>query len=89
MAFITFYRADDFSRIGLERAYAYFDRLHDVASEGHLREVSNMPPAEVIEYLHEVMYVLEETVREIREHEGRLDSYAGDRVSGTEQKEEV
>lgn len=89
MAFTTFFRADDYSRLGLERVYAYFDRLHDIASEGHLREVSNMPPAEVIEYLHEVMYMLEETEREIREHEGRIENYAADAVRGTEEKEEV
>lgn len=89
MAHNTIFRADDFSRIGLERVYAYFDLLHDIASEGHLREMSNMPPAEVLEYLDEVMYTLEETAREIREHEARIEKHAAETVSGTEVKEEV
>lgn len=89
MAITTFYRADDYSRVGLERVYAYFDRLHDIVSEGHLREVTNMPPGEVIEYLQEVMYVLEETEREIRAHEERLENYAADDVSGIKANKEV
>lgn len=69
MARITFYRADDYSRVGLERIYEYFDRLHDIASEGHLREFTNMTPAEFIEYLHEVCFTLDETIREVEAHE--------------------
>lgn len=89
MAIHTLYRADDYSRIGLERVYAYFDRLHDIASEGHVREVTNMSPAELMEYLHEVIFTLEETEREIREHEARIENFAVTPVSGTEAKKEV
>jgi hypothetical protein len=83
MARILLYRSDDYSRIGLERAYAYFDRLHDIASEGHVRELASMPPVELIEYLNEVSYTIEETIREIREHEERARARA---VDGREEK---
>ncbi len=89
MAFNTFYRAGDYSRIGLERVYAYFDRLHDIASEGHVREVSNMPPAEILEYLNEVIFTLEETAREIREHARRIENFVESAVNDSEAKEEV
>lgn len=72
MARFTFYRADDYSRLGLERAYEYFDRLHDIASEGHLREFTNMTSAELVEYLHEVCFTLDETIHEIQIHEANL-----------------
>ncbi len=78
MARILLYRSDDYSRLGLERAYAYFDHLHDIASEGHVRELSNMPPAELIDYLNEVNYTIEETIREIREHEARARGHKAD-----------
>jgi hypothetical protein len=78
MARIILYRSDDYTRIGLERAYAYFDHLHDIASEGHVRELTNMTPSELIEYLNEVSYTVEETIREIREHEDRARGKAAD-----------
>lgn len=69
MARFNFYRADDYSRVGLERVYEYFDRMHDIASEGHLREFTNFTPAELVEYLHEICFTLDETIREIEAHE--------------------
>jgi hypothetical protein len=89
MARITFFRADDYSRIGLERIYMYVDRLHDIASEGHLRELKNMPPAEVIELVDEVIYTLEETIREIKEHEARLNPEGGGTAEEITDKEEI
>lgn len=89
MANYTFYRANDYSRIGLERVYAYFDHFHDIASEGHMREVTNMAPAEAIEYLTEVIYTLEETVQEINKHEARLSDFETGTVDNTQDHEEV
>ena len=74
MTRITVNRRDDFSRAELERKYAYFDRLHDIACEGHIREMTNMSPAELVEYLHEVCYTLDETIREIEMHEANLNA---------------
>lgn len=89
MAHFTFYRANDYSRLGLERAYGYFDHLHDIASEGHLREVTTMTPAEAIEYLHEVIFTLEETVQEIIKHESRLNDLEVRTVDDMKEQEEV
>jgi len=89
MAHITFYRADDYSRIGLERIYAYFDHLHDIASEGHVREVTAMTPAELVEYLHEVCYTLDETILEIEAHEARLTSLTDTIVNDMPTKEGI
>ena len=69
---ISFYRLDNYSGVNLERVYSFFDRLHDICAEGHLTEVTERAPAEVSEYLHEICYTAEETIREIQAHEARV-----------------
>ncbi len=70
-------RPDNYSRAELERIYAYLDHLHDIASEGHVRELTNMSPADLVEYLHELGFTVDETIREIEMHEANLNAVSG------------
>ncbi len=45
------------------------DRLHDVASEGKLAQVTNLPREEVIGWLKDIAYTVNETIRELEEHD--------------------
>lgn len=45
------------------------DELHSAASEGRLQNVTPLTNAELIGWLQELMYVAEETIAEISEHE--------------------
>ncbi len=45
------------------------DELHSAASEGRLQNVTPLTNAELIGWLQELMYVAEETIAEIEEHE--------------------
>ncbi len=45
------------------------DRLHDVVSEGKLEQVTNLSPEEVIGWLQDIAYTLNETIRELQSSE--------------------
>jgi hypothetical protein len=72
MARIQFYRLDDFSGANLERVYAFIDRVHDAAAEGHLVELTNWSSVELIQWLTEIGFTLEETIREIQAADARV-----------------
>ncbi|MCE7947781.1 MAG: hypothetical protein DYG88_10175 [Chloroflexi bacterium CFX4] len=42
------------------------DRLHDVVSEGKLEQVTNLSPEEVIGWLQDIAYTINETIRELQ-----------------------
>ncbi|GAB4554771.1 MAG: hypothetical protein OHK0023_25300 [Anaerolineae bacterium] len=42
------------------------DRLHDVVSEGKLEQVTNLTPEEVIGWLQDIAYTINETIRELQ-----------------------
>ncbi|MBI4675538.1 MAG: hypothetical protein HY741_28170 [Chloroflexi bacterium] len=66
-----FYRLDDFSDKGLARLFAAFDLLHDYASDGHLIEATDQRPGEIVGWLEDILFTIEETIREIDAHETR------------------
>lgn len=66
-----FYRLDDFSDKGLARLFAAFDLLHDYASDGHLVEATDLRPGEIVGWLEDILFTVEETIREIDAHELR------------------
>ena len=45
------------------------DRLHTAASEGHLHDITTLPRQEVVEWLQEVIFTAEETIREISQND--------------------
>jgi hypothetical protein len=45
------------------------DALHSAAADGTLRTVSTVSNAELIAWLHEIIYVAQETIAEIREQQ--------------------
>lgn len=45
------------------------DRLHDVVSEGKLEQVTNLSPEEVIGWLQDIAYTINETIRELQPSE--------------------
>lgn len=66
---IKYFRLDDFSDRGFARLFTAFDLLHDFASEGHLVEATDLRPSEVIGWLEDILFTVEETIREIDAHE--------------------
>ncbi len=86
MTRIRIHRHEDYSRTELERIYAYFDRLHDIAGEGHAREVTDYSPAELVAYLHEICFTLDETIREIEGCEARLQNLSREKHSSKEKE---
>ncbi len=66
-----FYRLDDFSDKGLARLFAAFDLLHDYASDGHLVEATDLRPGEIVGWLEDILFTIEETIREIDAREFR------------------
>lgn len=63
--FQTLFTDDRFASL-----FRTIDRLHDVVSEGKLAQVTNMAPEEVIGWLKDIAYTVNETIREL-EHESR------------------
>jgi hypothetical protein len=45
------------------------DRLHDVVSEGKLEQVTNLSTDEVIGWLKDIAYTVNETIRELEQTE--------------------
>ncbi len=66
---IKYFRLFDFSDAALAKLVLKLDALHDLASEGHITEATNVHPADVIGYLEEIIYVARETIGEIEKHE--------------------
>jgi hypothetical protein len=66
-----FYRMDDFSDRGLARLFSAFDLLHDYASDGHLVEATNLNSGEIVGWLEDILFTIDETIREIDAHEAR------------------
>lgn len=66
---IKYFRLDDFSDRGFARLLAAFDLLHDFASDGHLVEATDLRPTEVIGWLEDILFTIEEAIREIDMHE--------------------
>jgi hypothetical protein len=58
--FQTLFTEDRFASI-----FRTVDRLHDVASEGKLEQVTNLSPDEVIGWLKDIAYTVNETIREL------------------------
>lgn len=60
--FQTLFTEDRFASI-----FRAVDRLHDVASEGKLEQVTNLSPDEVIGWLKDIAYTVNETIRELED----------------------
>ena len=57
-----------YSAEGFDFLYRRLDALHDFAMDGRLAEVTDLPAAEVIDWLKELIYIARETVSEIEAH---------------------
>lgn len=66
MTRIAVHRSDEFSRENLERIYAVIDRMHDAAMEGHAEEMTNWTAEELVQWLTEISFTADETIREIQ-----------------------
>ncbi len=66
-----FFKLDDFSDKGFARLFAAFDLLHDYASDGHLVEASDLRSSEIVGWLEDILFTVEETIREIDAHDAR------------------
>ncbi|HRE47524.1 MAG TPA: hypothetical protein PLD47_07345 [Aggregatilineales bacterium] len=62
--FQTLFTEDRFASL-----FRTVDRLHDVVSEGKLEQVTNLSPEEVLGWLRDITYTLNETIRELEEGE--------------------
>ncbi len=76
----------EFDNRGFERISVQLDRLHDLASEGHLTEATPLAPADVVEWLKEIIFTAQETVREIDAHTARLQKFTEDQANRVEQE---
>lgn len=47
------------------------DRLHDIASEGKLEQVTDLTPEEVIGWLKDIAYTVNETIKELDQTQRR------------------
>jgi hypothetical protein len=56
---------------------ATVDRLHDVVSEGKLDQVTNLSKDEVVGWLNDILFTVQETINEL-ENPSQLDPYMGD-----------
>lgn len=59
-------RTDALTVEQLAAVLSILDYLHDVACEGKLAQVINLPEAEVIGLLQDIRYTASETIREIK-----------------------
>lgn len=59
----------DYSEDGMHQLFVQLDRLHDLASEGRLAEVSELTADEMRSWLEDIIYTARETIREIERHE--------------------
>ncbi|CAG0960980.1 MAG: hypothetical protein IAE83_09695 [Anaerolinea sp.] len=50
------------------------DRLHDIVTEGKLAQVTNLSKEEVIGWLKDIAYTLDETIRELEGDDHERDS---------------
>ena len=65
----------EFGEAGFAHLLRKLDRLHDLASEGHLSEATPLRPGEVIGWLEDIIFTAEETVREVEAHAARLHAF--------------
>jgi hypothetical protein len=54
-----------YSAEGFDFLVRRLDTLHDFAMDGRLAEVTDLPAAEVVEWLKELIYLARETINEI------------------------
>ncbi len=54
-----------FTDIRFESIFNAVDRLHDAASSGKIAEVTNLSTEEVIGWLRDIAYTVNETIREL------------------------
>lgn len=57
-----------YSAEGFDFLVRRLDTLHDFAMDGRLAEVTDLPDAEVVEWLMELVYLARETINEIDAH---------------------
>jgi hypothetical protein len=62
--FQTLFNDDRFAAI-----FKTVDRLHDVVSEGKLSQVSDLSPQEVVGWLKDIVYTVNETIHELEQQE--------------------
>lgn len=72
---ITFFRLDDYSERGFSRLFKALDLLHAYASEGHLTDATTLRPSEVVGWLEDILFTVEETIREIDAHEANRNRF--------------
>lgn len=63
-------RAHLYDEVWFETMFQGFDRLHDDVSLGRLSTVSPMDPAELVGWLQDIVYTIQETISEIRGNPG-------------------
>ena len=56
-----------FTDIRFESIFNAVDRLHDAASSGKIAEVTNLSTEEVIGWLRDIAYTVNETIRELED----------------------
>ncbi len=74
----------EYGEAGFAHLFAKLDRLHDLASEGHLSEATSLRPAEVIGWLQDIIFTAQETVREVESHAGRFHAFTQDQAHDAE-----
>lgn len=71
----------EFGDRGFEQLFAKLDRLHDLASEGHLTEATPLSPSNVVGWLEDIIFTAEETIREIDAHAVRLHAFSESEIN--------
>jgi len=77
---------NEYSEAGFAYLFGKLDRLHYLASEGHLSEATPLHTSEVIGWLEDIIFTVEETIREIEAHAARLHGFTQNQAHDPERR---